>query len=35
LSADPQDDVGRLMARGSVRGILAIMLISGLLSLAV
>jgi phospholipid/cholesterol/gamma-HCH transport system permease protein len=35
LSADPRDDVGRLMARGSVRGILAIMLISGLLSLAV
>jgi phospholipid/cholesterol/gamma-HCH transport system permease protein len=35
LSAEPEDDHGRLLARGFIRGMLAIMLTSGLLSLAV
>jgi phospholipid/cholesterol/gamma-HCH transport system permease protein len=35
LSARPEDDVGRLISRGFMRGMLAIMLASGLLSLAV
>lgn len=35
LSADPDDDLGRLISRGFIRGILAIMLTSGLLSLAI
>jgi phospholipid/cholesterol/gamma-HCH transport system permease protein len=35
LSARPEDDVGRLISRGFIRGMLAIMLTSGLLSLAV
>jgi phospholipid/cholesterol/gamma-HCH transport system permease protein len=35
LSARPEDDVGRLISRGFMRGMLAIMLTSGLLSLAV
>jgi phospholipid/cholesterol/gamma-HCH transport system permease protein len=34
LSAEPEDDHGKLMARGFIRGMLAIMLTSGLLSLA-
>ena len=35
LLAHPGDDVGRLISRGFIRGMLAIMLTSGLLSLAV
>jgi len=35
LSAQPGDDVGRLISRGFIRGMLAIMLTSGLLSLAI
>lgn len=35
LSADPEDDLGRLISRGFIRGILAVMLTSGLLSLAI
>jgi ABC-type transporter Mla maintaining outer membrane lipid asymmetry permease subunit MlaE len=34
LSAGPEDDVGQLTARGFVRGMLAIMMTSGFLSLA-
>ena len=35
LWADPSDDLGRLVSRGFIRGMLAILLSSGLLSLAV
>ena len=35
LSAEPKDEVGRLISRGFIRGMLAIMLTSGLLSLAI
>jgi phospholipid/cholesterol/gamma-HCH transport system permease protein len=35
LSAGADDDIGRLISRGFIRGILAIMLTSGLLSLAI
>ncbi len=35
LSAGADDDIGRLISRGFIRGILAIMLASGLLSLAI
>jgi phospholipid/cholesterol/gamma-HCH transport system permease protein len=35
LSADPDDDIGRLISRGFIRGILAVMVTSGLLSLAI
>jgi phospholipid/cholesterol/gamma-HCH transport system permease protein len=35
LSADPDDDIGRLISRGFIRGMLAIMLTSVLLSLAI
>jgi len=35
LSASPDDDLGRLISRGFIRGILAVMLASGLLSLAI
>jgi phospholipid/cholesterol/gamma-HCH transport system permease protein len=35
LLAHPDDDIGRLISRGFIRGMLAIMLTSGLLSLAV
>jgi phospholipid/cholesterol/gamma-HCH transport system permease protein len=35
LSARPEDDVGRLISHGFIRGMLAIMLTSGLFSLAV
>jgi phospholipid/cholesterol/gamma-HCH transport system permease protein len=35
LSADAGDDIGRLISRGFIRGMLAIMLTSGLLSLAI
>ena len=34
LSAEPEDDVGHLTARGFVRGMLAILITSGILSLA-
>lgn len=34
LSAEPEDDIGRLIARGFMRGMLAVLLTSGLLSLA-
>jgi phospholipid/cholesterol/gamma-HCH transport system permease protein len=35
LSADPDEDIGHLVARGFVRGMLAVLLTSGLMSLAV
>lgn len=35
LSADVEDDIGRLIARGFIRGMLAVMLTGGALSLAV
>jgi hypothetical protein len=35
LSAHADDDIGRLISRGFIRGMLAILLTSGLLSLAV
>jgi phospholipid/cholesterol/gamma-HCH transport system permease protein len=35
LSADVGDEIGRLISRGFIRGMLAIMLTSGLLSLAI
>ncbi|HWA50148.1 MAG TPA: ABC transporter permease [Dongiaceae bacterium] len=35
LSASPDDDIGHLISRGFIRGILAVMLTSGLLSLAI